>query len=164
MDYLPIPVDHICFSPPYVQIMAKTHISSKDIAATKRDTALIASKSFAREGVLTDEESLLAYSEGKGNLGMMSEFFHMQRMERIFARCLASLLPHSTLTIITKDHIEAGRRVHLTRKYQRAAERAGFKLVDAFKMEAHGTGFVEIHAKKGIQMVRDEDISIFRKS
>ena len=169
MDYLPIPVDHVCFSPPYVQIMAKTHLTPGDIAAIKviagresarqRDIELTANKSFARG----DEESLLAYSEGKGNLGMMSEFFHMQRTEQVFAKCLSSLPPHGTMTIITKDHIEAGKRVHLTRKYQKAAERVGFKLVEAFKMEAHGTGFVEIHAKKGVPMVRDEDISLFRK-
>jgi len=150
-DYLPLPVDHICFSPPYVQIMAKTHISEKDISTAERYV------------VTSSRESLLGYSEGKGNLGMMSEFFHMQRMEQIFAKCLSSLPPHGTMTLITKDHIEAGRRIHLTRKYIKAAERAGFKLIDAFKMEARGTGFVDIHSKKGIPMVRDEDIWICRR-
>jgi len=180
-DYLPIPVNHICFSPPYVQVMARTHISEKDISATKRDIDLILSKStsksateraiemihgdgkMSREGVITTAEALIGYSEGKGNLGMLSEFLHMQQMERIFAKCLASLPADGTMTLITKDHIEVGKRIHLTRKYMKAAERAGFKIVASFKMEAHGTGFVEIWTKKGIPMVRDEDIWICKK-
>lgn len=137
VEFLPLPVDHICFSPPYTDIMKKLKITEHDIWG---------------DALNISEEEAARYSQGKGNLGLVPEFYHMQAMEKILAKCLLSLEPKGTMTLITKDHMEAGRRIHLTRKYIKAAERIGFKLTEAFKREALGTMFAQ---------VKDEDISIF---
>ena len=117
---------------------------------------------FILHSLSTTEEAFLAFSQGKGNVGNMPEFFHMQAMERVFAKCLACLSPTGTMTLITRDHREAGRRVHLTRKYIKAAERAGFKLSETFKRETPRTGFDTWNICKGLETVDDEDCLIFR--
>lgn len=138
-EYLPIPVDHVCFSPPYANILAKKRVTERDIST---------------DAFYLTEEELVRYSSGKGNVGTMSEFFHIQRMEQIFAKLYSSLHPGGTMTFITKDHIEAGRRVYLTRKYIKAAERVGFKLREAYKWETKGSLFA---------VVKDEDIVIMER-
>jgi len=147
-DYMPLPVDHICFSPPYSNIMLKKRITEKD------DTLYF---------IGTDEEYMVKYSEGKGNVGRLPDFFHFQAMEKVFKGCYLSLPTGGTMTLITKDRIVNNRRQRQTRRYIKAAERVGFKLVEAFKWHAGGTGFVSYYKSLGREVVEDEDIVILRR-
>lgn len=147
LDYLPIPVDHICFSPPYSTILVSKQPSD-----------------FAKEAFQSyDIDEIARYWSGKGNVGLLPEFFYIQAMEKVYKKCLESLKPGGTMTLITKDHMEAGRRIYLTRKNIKAAERMGFSLSSSFKCEAHGTAFLSLFRSRGMETVEDEDISILRK-
>lgn len=146
LDFLPLPVDHICFSPPFVDYLKKPTPDAMQLA-----------------GLGTTEEHLIGFSAGKGNVGAMPDFFHLQAMERVFKGCYESLEPSGTMTIISRDHTEAGKRIHLTRKYIRAAERAGFKVFETYKREIPRTGLDRYNVTQGITPVDDEDIVVFVK-
>jgi len=144
--FLPLPVDHIVFSPPYADILKVTRLTDSNIADD-----IIGAK-------------IMDYSEGEGNIGMLPEFYYIHQLEGILALCAKSIPKEGTVTLITKDHIEAGRRVYLTRKICRAAERAGLRVSEAYKFAAKGTGFIQIYKKRGMPVVEDEDITIFRRA
>lgn len=142
-DFLPIPVDHVVFSPPFVDYFKKKAMD---------DTL--------RTMVGSEDEYFMGFSQGKGNIGMMPEFLHMQAMERIFKLCAQSVPVGGTVTIITRDCIEQGKRVYLSKKYIGSARRAGLELKEAFKREVPRSGLDNINLAKGVPMIDDEDILI----
>jgi predicted RNA methylase len=146
LDFLPLPVDHVCFSPPFSDYLYKRSIDS-----------------FHTDSLSTTQEALQGFSAGNGNIGTLPEFFHVQAIEKIFKCLYQSLPPTGTMTIITRDHMEAQRRIYLTHKYIKAAERAGFVLSETFKRETPRTGLDTYNASLGLDVVDDEDISILRR-
>jgi SAM-dependent methyltransferase len=142
LDYLPLPVNHICFSPPYAGTLLKG-----GGLLTKEDFGL-------------SEEQLDVYSSGKGNVGALPEFYYYHAIEKVFNACAQSLPPEGTITIITKDHMEKGRRIHLTERLIRRAEAVGLRLRESYKWQPHGTFFITMRKQRGEAVVEDEDISV----
>lgn len=147
-NLLPIPVDHIIFSPPYADIMRR---KTKPKTAADKDLA----------GPYAD--SIQEYQESPNNLGRLPEFFYNHAMEKIYELCFQSVKPGGTLTVIIKDHTEKGERVFLSSWMQRACMKAGFYPKEWHKWLTKGTGYLELWKSRGYKMVDDEDIVLMTR-
>jgi hypothetical protein len=145
-DYLPIPTNHIIFSPPYAGVLK----SSKGMDSK-----------WKTMHITHDEQ--MDYSASPKNVGNLNLFLYNQAMEHIYDLCYQSILPGGTLTAITKDFMDAGNRVFLSLWVMRVCVGFGFTLLDWFKRLSTGSGYQEVHRVKGIATVDDEDVLIFRK-
>jgi len=144
---LPIPVNHIIFSPPYAQIM-KMKVAKQD---------------STRQLAGTYKDSIGNYSESPNNVGNLSKFMYNQAMESIYKLCYESIIPPGTLTVILKDYMKQGSRVYLSDWLIRTCIKTGFEVMDWFKRYAPGTGFLKLWRSRGYETVEDEDIVIFRR-
>jgi len=146
--YLPIPnlVDHIIFSPQYAGIMLK--------------------KSVTDQWNIDIGYDFVEYSKSPLNLGSMSEFIWAEEMERVYAKCYQTLKYPGSMTLIIKDHIDAGERVPLTQKAIDAGVRVGFSYnpEEHFKWAAPGMPYTAARRARGEATVDDEDIVILRKT
>ena len=142
---LPIPADHIIFSPPYSNILKK---STQFLDRLSRETL---------------GAGLQDYSRHPDNVGNLNEFLYHQRMELIYKRCYASLPPGGTLTIIIKDHIENKVRVKLGERAKNDCEKIGFKLSDWFRWLPPGTIYSSFMRARGDLVVDEEEIIILRR-
>lgn len=115
---------------------------------------------FSRE---TLGEGLLKYSKHPDNIGNLNEFLYHQKMERIYKKVLEGLPPGGTLSIIIKDHIEAGERIYLGLRAQRDCVRAGFEEVGQWKWLPPGSAYIGFMRARGDLVVDDEDIIVLRK-
>jgi len=136
-------INHIIFSPPYANIMKKKQLDK-----------------LTRE---TIGEGILQYSKHPDNIGNLNEFLYHQKMELIYKRCFQSLEPGGTLSIIIKDHIEAGKRVFLGDRAARDCVRIGFRLAERHKWLPPGSAYVGFMRARGDLVVNDEDIIILEK-
>jgi len=145
--YLPIPnlVDHIIFSPQYAGIM-----KTKGTDRWNKDTGYDFSE----------------YSSNPLNLGTMSEFIWAEEMERVYAKCYQTIKPGGSMTLIIKDHIDAGKRVMLTQKAIDASARVGFSYnpEEHWRWAAPGMPYTAARRARGEATVDDEDIVVLRKS
>jgi len=141
---LPLPVDHIIFSPPYAAIM-------KTKGTDKLTKEMGAQYDFAQ------------YSTSKGNVGMLNEFFYNQAMVKIYELCFQSVRSGGTLTIIIKDHIRKGERVYLSHWALRCCIKAGFEQADWFKWKPQGSYYLSFKRARGEPTVDDEDMIVLRK-
>jgi DNA modification methylase len=149
--YLPIPdlVDHIIFSPPYAGIM----------------------KVGQKPGRLQEEflgAEVHEYSADPLNVGLMNDFIWTQEMERIYAKCLITLKPGGTMTLITKDHYEkqkdgVRKRIPLSQAARDACIHVGFTDHSWFKWAAPGSAFTNIYRSRGWEVVEDEDVITMKK-
>jgi len=145
-DFLPIPVNHIIFSPPYAAILkTKTTVDEKW-------------KTMHRSHVRQS-----AYSGDMRNVGNLNKFLYNQAMEKIYGLCYQSILPGGTLTVIIKDYIQNSERVYLSKWVIKVCKSFGFIEKDWFKREATGSGYQDMWRSKGKATVDDEDIIIMRK-
>jgi len=140
---LPLPTDHIIFSPPYAQIMRKKTMDK-----------------FTLETLGT---GILEYSKSPENVGNLNEFLYHQKMEIIYKKCYESLPPGGTLTIIIKDHMEKGKRVYIGERAKKDCIKLGFELAHHFKWEPPGTAYISYRKARGETVVEDEDIIILRR-
>lgn len=145
LKILPLPADHIIFSPPYAGIMKKKKFTAGDISADMIG------------------EELLDYSATRGNVGQLNRFMYNQTMEKIYKKCFDSIRPGGTMTVIIKDYIENQKRVYLSDWVIRTCIRIGFEQKDWFKWEALGGGFPALYRSMGLETVDDEDIMVFVK-
>lgn len=146
---LPLPVNHIIFSPPYAkQRIGKTPKKSQE---------------STRQLAGTYEDSIDEYQQHPRNLGNLNRFLFNQEMEKIYKLCYQSIIPPGTLTVIIKDYIENQKRVSLSSWVMKTCIRCGFENIGWFKREALGTGFLKLWRSRGMATVSDEDIIIFRK-
>lgn len=150
MEYLPLPVDHILFSPPFADTLKKSTLDSVDSFVLKMSSGRTV-------------ESHLDWTDGKNNLGMLPDFFHFQMMEKVFKLCKDSIKDTGTVTIITRDSTEQGKRMQLTRRYCKSAERVGLDVAESFKRLVPRTGMDHYNAEKGVLQIDDEDICVLRK-
>ena len=67
------------------------------------------------------------------------------------------------MTIILKDHTKGGKRIKLSDWAMRVSIRAGFELQDWFKRYSRGTGYLQLHKSKGVDVVEDEDLIIMQR-
>lgn len=141
---LPLPVDHIIFSPPYANIMKS---KGKD--------------KFSQDHM--KGEKMAEYHQGQLNVGIYNEFMFAQIMEPVYRKCFDSLPSGGTLSIIIKDHVSKGLRVPLTQPAVDSCLQLGFKLKDWFKWDAPGSAYLAVHRSHGIDVVEDEDIVIVER-
>lgn len=141
---LPLPCDHIIFSPPYANIMASR---GKDkLTQEKTD--------YDMEEYMEDKQN---------NVGAVNEWMYHQLMEGIYRGCYESIRPDGTLTIIIKNHMKDGDEVLLSERANKTCIDIGFKPVDWFKWPAPGSVYHHIRVARGEQMVFDENIIVLRR-
>jgi len=140
---LPLPVDHIVFSPPYASILRSKNPNK-----------------FAQESGMG---KIATYSKSSQNVGNLSDFLYTQRMEQIYTKCFQSLQSGGTLTIIIKDHMENGKRVKLGLRAKQSCEQIGFESVAWHRWLPPGSSFVGIRKARGETVVLEEDIIIMRR-
>lgn len=149
---MPLPCDHIVFSPPYAGILK---ISSKPLRESTRNLS----------GPYKD--SIQDYSKSPDNVGRHSKFMYNQIMEKVYGLCFQSLRPGGTMTVILQDYYghEYGerKRIYLSDWMAKVCNRWGFDQVGWFKRHARGTGFKRLWASRGLEVVTDEDIVIFKR-
>tara|TARA_Y100000310_G_scaffold199488_2_gene199449 strand:+ start:115 stop:936 length:822 start_codon:yes stop_codon:yes gene_type:complete len=142
-DYLPLPVDSIIFSPPY------------------------AGAFNSGGGILSRDKQLGAaveqYRHDKNNLGNLPNFLFNRAMQEIYHKCFDSLPMGGTLSLIIKDRIKGGVRVHLGLEAVRNMIKAGFEVQEWHRWKPPGSIFVSIKRSKGETVVEDEHIIIMRK-
>jgi len=142
---LPIPgiADHVIFSPPYAGIFKKKELDK-----------------FSAE---TLGEGIVDYSNDPNNVGNLNEFLYHQKMRSIYGKVFDSLPSGGTLTIIIKDHMDAGNRVYLGQRAQEDCIGIGFAAYQWFKWRPPGSAYLAVHRLHGLEVVNDEDIIIVRK-
>lgn len=141
---LPLPCDHIIFSPPY-----GTALKAVGPGSLKTGTY---------DGFMGD------YSKDPSNVGNVNRFFHNQAMEKVYGLCYESLRPGGTMTVIIRDQMEQGKRVYLSKWMERVCLRAGFDVVAWNKRYQTSTAFKEVLRVRGYGIVTDEDIVTFRRA
>ena len=145
--YLPIPnlADHIIFSPQYAGILKKKTVNDQWNIDTGYD--------------------FVEYSKDPLNLGTMSEFIWAEAMEKVYAKCFQTIKPGGSMTLIVKDHIDAGQRVGLTNKAIVSSMNVGFTYdpKEHFKWAAPGMPYTAARRARGEATVDDEDIVVLRK-
>ncbi len=144
---LPIPCNHIIFSPPYGQAFKPS----------KKLTGIVADK------YRVDEAEFQEYAKTQGNVGKHNTFLYNQDMEKVYRLCYQSLPPGGTMTVVIKDIIEGGKRTYFSKWIERVCKKVGFVLQDWFKVEMMGGPWQDIRRSKGETTVDDEDIMIYRR-
>lgn len=141
---LPIPCDHIIFSPPYANIMRSKGTDRLTMEKTTYDMA--------------------EYQEtSQHNVGSVNEWLYHQKMEPVYSKCFESIKPGGTLTIIIKDHMEKRERVALSSRAAQDCQRIGFELDSWHKWLAQGSVYTDIYRARGWEVVDDEDVIILRR-
>lgn len=144
---LPIGCSHIIFSPPY----ASAFKPSKKITQ------------FVEDKYRVDQEEFQVYAQTQGNVGMRNTFIYNQDMEKVYKLCYQSLIPGGTMSVVTKDIIEGGKRTYLTKWIQRVCKQIGFVEQDWFKHLMHGGPYQDMRRAKGEFTIDEEDCIIFKK-
>lgn len=145
-DFLPIPVNHIIFSPPYAQIL-----KGKGMDDDKWKTMSYSHKH-------QDD-----YSANPRNVGNLNRFIYNQVMGKIYGLCYDSIIPGGTMTVVLKDYMKQGKRVYLSSWLKKVCLGFGFSVFAWYKREAMGSGYQDVWRGKGVTTVDDEDIVVFRK-
>ena len=144
---LPIPCNHIITSPPY----ASAFKPPKKVG------------NITKEKYHISEDELQVYAKTLGNVGIENTFLYSQTMETCYKLYYQSILPGGTLSVVTKDIIENGKRTYLTKSIERGCTRIGFRLEAWIKTEMMGGPWQDIRRSKGLETVDDEDTLIFRR-
>lgn len=152
MKILPLPCNHVVFSPPYAGILkmkgGAVRESTRSLAGSYKDT-------------------IQDYSTNRDNVGTLNKFLYNQVMEKVYRLCLESIRPGGTMTIILQDYYgkEYGerKRIYLSDWLLRCCIKMGFQQDAWFKRKASGTGFKRLWASRGYDVVEDEDIVVFRR-
>lgn len=138
-DLLPIPATSIIFSPPYAGALAT-------------------------EGGIKSKKGMIdSYNQEPGNLGQLNNFLYNRAMERIYKGCADSLPVGGKLTIIIKDRINHGQRIHLAVEQMRTMMKAGFQPSEWYRWLTPGHIFTKIHESHGVEVIKDEHIIVMEK-
>ena len=140
---LPVPADHIIFSPPYASALKKKSIDK-----------------FTAE---TLGEKLLDYTKSPENIGNLGDFFYNHKMEDVYKKCYECLPDGGSMTVIIKDRIKGGKRVGLIDWLIRCCSAIGFKLHKVYEWLPPGTPYINIRRARGETVVDEEAIVIFEK-
>lgn len=143
---LPVPCDHVIFSPPYSIALGKS------TGLTKREGA--ADKHFKKWG---------QYSNNAQNLGQLNPFLFARAMDKVYSGLAQSVPPGGSMTVITKDIMRNQKRVFLSVDCIKTCSKLGFKLEEWHKWKTAGSAQAKIMRSKGAEVVWDEDILIFRR-
>jgi len=144
---LPIPCNHIIFSPPYASAFKPAKKTSK----------------FVKDKYRVDDREYTEYARTQGNVGILNTFLYNQHMDRVYKLCYQSLPTGGTMSVVTKDIIEGGERVYLSKWIENVCIKHGFVLQDWFKHQIMGGPYQDMRRAKGEETVDDEDILIYRR-
>jgi 16S rRNA G966 N2-methylase RsmD len=137
--------NHMIFSPPYPQGLKKKGSMDKTSKDLGYDHA-------------TD------YSEGdQRNFTNLNDFLYHQKIEQFYKKCLQSVKPRGTMTVIIKDRMEKGQRVMQADRTERDCLRMGWELAARNKWLARGGGYAAINRAAGLETVDDEDLITLRR-
>jgi DNA modification methylase len=136
--------DHLIFSPPYPMGLKKKGTMDK--------TSVDLGYSHATD-----------YSEEMENFTNMSDFIYHQKIEQFYKKCFDTVRPGGTMTVIIKDKMKRGRRVHQADRTLRDCERIGWELAARNKWLAMGGGYSAVNRAAGLETVTDEDLITMRK-
>lgn len=139
---LPIPCDHMYFSPPYANDLA-----------------------HQGGGALTEEiqESADLYTAHPQNLGRQPEFPYRQMMDRLYKKVGESVKPGGTVTITHRDRARGGNRILLANSVIKSMTNNGFKLYHWERWKAPGSLAARVNEQRGALVINDEDILTFQK-
>ncbi len=136
--------DHMIFSPPYPMGLKKKGTMDK----TSKDLGY---------------DHSVDYSEDMRNFTNLNDFIYHKKIEQFYKKCLPSLRPGGTLSVIIKDKMEKGKRVHQADRTERDLLRMGYEFVDRNKWYARGGGYSAINRAAGLDTVDDEDLITVRR-
>lgn len=143
---LPVPCNHAIFSPPYSQALSSSSGGLKQL-----------------QGRWKGDEHIEEYELSNNNLAKFNVFLYGQAMRKVYQKVYASLPVGGTMTVIIKDQVRGEERIFLSKDCITGATASGFKLWEWHKWKPKGSPFTDIAAFKGADVVRDEDIIMFRK-
>lgn len=143
---LPLPCDHIIFSPPY----GAAFKPSKEVGEFQASKYRI-------------EQGENVYAKTQGNVGMSNTFLYNMDMEKVYRLCYQSLRKGGTISIVTKDITEAGQRIYLTKWIDKVCKQIGFEFDNWFKAQMMGGPYQDMRRAQGLATIDDEDITIYRK-
>jgi len=152
-EYLPLPCDHIIYSPPYSNIMTAKPKAESSIA--------LAGSTYTDD--FKDGSVWEQYHEDDRNFGRLNTFQYNRQITKVYQQCFDSISPGGTLSVILKDRIVDNKRVFLSDWLLRSLLQIGFELEEWFKRESLGTGYLKLWRSRGHNTVDDEDIIIFRR-
>ena len=141
-------IDHIMGSPPYAGAMTRKAITEDSAESDKQ---------------LTGNMMVGEYTASPDNLGISNKFMYNQRMTRLYQASFDALKPGGTMTVILADITRDGKRVPLSRWLYTTCGRIGFQLLMHFRRYMPGTSFKAVHKSRGLYVVQDEDIVLWRK-
>lgn len=143
---LPIPnwCNHTIFSPPYPMGLKKKGSMDR----TSQDLGYSAG---------------IDYSADPDNFTNLNLFLYHRRIEEFYKKCLVTLTPGGTMTIIIKDNVEKGERVRKADRTERDCVRMGFELVSRYKWYTPGGGYSAVNKAHGLETVDEEDLITFRR-
>jgi len=144
---LPIPCNHIIFSPPYGSAFKPANEISD----------------FVKDKYRVEQDEYQTYAMTTGNVGLHSTFIYNMEMEKVYNLCYKSLPRGGTMSTVTKDITENGKRIFITKWTTRVCTKAGFVLQDWFKHKIGGGPYQDMRRSQGLETIDDEDIMIFIK-
>lgn len=136
------PTDHMIFSPPYANDLAKLAGGALNVETQK---------------------SADLYTHSRENLGRKNEFFYRQAMGKVYDKVANAVRAGGTVTITHRDRSRAGRRITFANSIIRELTSRGFSVLDLNKWSAPGTMAQRINAAKGALVINDEDVITFIK-
>ncbi len=102
------------------------------------------------------------YAPSPQNLGNLNPFYFQRSMRMIYERLHKRLVPNAPVAIIIRDMVR-GTRQFLSADMIKFMDKAGFSLEEWFKWKPPGSAQRRIQESRGAQVVKDEDILIFRR-
>lgn len=141
-------IDHIMGSPPYAGAMTRKAITEDSSESDKQ---------------LTGNMMVGEYTASVENLGIANKFQYNMRMTKLYEASFAALKPGGTMTSIMADITRDGTRTSLSRWVYTTCMRTGFEVLAHFRRYMPGTSYKAVHKSRGLYVVQDEDIIIFRK-
>lgn len=143
---LPVFAHHAIFSPPYSQALSSTSGGLKQL-----------------QGRWKGDEHIEEYEDSTLNLARLNVFLFGQAIRAVYKGVYSSLPSGGTMTVIIKDQVKGDQRIFLSKDCIAGAQSVGFRLWEWHKWKPKGSPFTDIAAYKGTDVVRDEDIIMFRK-
>ena len=145
LDYL---CDASIFSPPYSNLLTGSTGLQQNIGRSARAGAL-------SQYTGKDASTL--------NMGRLNPFYFTQAMNLVYRRLATRLVKGAPVALITKDSMKAGTREFLSEGIIRQAGKCGLEFVEWFKWKPPGSAQRRIQESRGAEVVKDEDILLFRR-
>lgn len=143
---MPIPCDHVITSPPYGNDMFK---EKGALMRNDKHTNRL--------------QEVMNYAAHFQNLGRLSPFFYVQTLQHTLELMVESVKPGGTITITHRDRIREGKRITYAFDIMKVMRKLGADIELHDKWKVPGALQATYNKKRGIAVIEEEDILIFRK-